>query len=113
MEAASWLADEKWSSRPTSVHPAIAWVARWVNDTLDDAERQTLWPLIVASVDTRIRWHPLRSSRLRLAAIKARTSSRSDPIHVWQTVLNYHRELTGPVAQHQPIDRPVQLRSAP
>jgi len=39
---------EKWSDDPKTVHRAIRWVARSVNDDV----RQTLWPLILASLDT-------------------------------------------------------------
>lgn len=64
MEAAAWLAGESWSDRPRSVHPVVAQVARTVNDGVCDEERQTLWPLIMASLDTARPRHPILSLRL-------------------------------------------------
>jgi hypothetical protein len=94
MEAASWLAGETWSDRPASVHPAIASVARWVNDAVDDTRRQTLWPLIMASIETRDRLRPLVSWRLRLSALKARSSARDDPPRAWCQLLDEYRQLS-------------------
>ena len=45
LEYASVLAGERWSSRPRSVHPAIADVAGMVNDQMTDDNRQLLTPL--------------------------------------------------------------------
>ncbi len=102
MEAASWLAGEKWSDHPRSVHRVIAGVARWVNDELGDAERQQLWPLIIASLDTARSRSPWLAHRLRRCAWKARASSRGEnPRQVWEAVLAEHARLTG----HEP--RPV------
>lgn len=52
MEAAAWLANEKHSDKPKCVHPAIAEFAKRCNDVSTDAERQTLWPLILRSMGT-------------------------------------------------------------
>lgn len=52
MEAAAWLANEKHFDKPECVHPAIAEFARRCNDASTDAERQTLWPLILRSMGT-------------------------------------------------------------
>ncbi len=46
MEMASFLAGEKWSDHPTCTHPLLAGVARLVNDSLPDARRSELAPLI-------------------------------------------------------------------
>jgi hypothetical protein len=96
MEAASWLAGEPWSDHPRSVHPVIAGVARRANDEVDDAERQRLWPLILASLDTA---RPRRlglAHRLRRSAWKAEARSRgADPRQVWEQVLAEHTRLTG------------------
>src|SRR5512142_332250 len=45
LEYASVLAGECWSSRPQSVHPALAEVADMVNDQMTDARRRLLTPL--------------------------------------------------------------------
>jgi hypothetical protein len=95
MEAASWLAGDRWSDHPRSVHPVIAWVARWTNDVLDDAERHQLWPLILASLDTARPRRFLLAHRLRRCAGKAIARSRGeDPRRVWECVLAEHARLT-------------------
>ncbi len=73
MEAATWLAGEPWSDHPRSVHPVVVQVARAVNDGVCDEERQTLWPLIVVSLDTARPRHPVLSLRLSWYAGKACT----------------------------------------
>jgi hypothetical protein len=45
LEYASVLAGERWSSRPRSVHPALADVAGMVNDQVTDDNRHLLTPL--------------------------------------------------------------------
>jgi hypothetical protein len=45
LEYASVLACERWSSRPQSVHPALADVASMVNDQMTDDNRRLLTPL--------------------------------------------------------------------
>jgi hypothetical protein len=45
LELASVLAGERWSTRPQSVHPALAAVADVVNDLLTDDRRRLLAPL--------------------------------------------------------------------
>ncbi|TXN28110.1 hypothetical protein [Lacisediminihabitans profunda] len=42
MEYASWLAGEKWSDHPACTHPALASLARMVNDCSSDAARSEL-----------------------------------------------------------------------
>jgi hypothetical protein len=46
MEFASYLAGEKWSDRPACTHPALAEVARAVNDHIGDEARQGILPLV-------------------------------------------------------------------
>ena len=46
MEFASWLAGERWSDHPACTHPALASLARGVNDTTTDAGRSKLVTLI-------------------------------------------------------------------
>src|SRR5579875_1644583 len=70
MEAASWIAGEAWSDHPKAVHPLIAGVARATNDQLSDDERQSLWPLILASIGTG------RSSSWRLSRRPSRIVRR-------------------------------------
>lgn len=46
MEFASYLAGERWSDHPACTHPALAFVARMVNDCTSDRERSRLSRLI-------------------------------------------------------------------
>jgi hypothetical protein len=46
MEFASYLAGERWSDRPTCTHPALAELARAVNDHIGDEARQSILPLV-------------------------------------------------------------------
>lgn len=46
METASLLAGERWSDHPRCTHPALAAVARLVNDCTSDARRSELAPLV-------------------------------------------------------------------
>jgi len=50
MEFASFLAGERWSDHPSCTHPLLAQLARQVNDSLEDAGRQRLVPLIPSVV---------------------------------------------------------------
>jgi hypothetical protein len=53
VELASMLAGERFSDHPRSVCPVIASYMRTVNDCLDEAERQELYPYAAAIVGTR------------------------------------------------------------
>ncbi|GAA3741308.1 hypothetical protein GCM10022239_16240 [Leifsonia bigeumensis] len=46
MEFASWLAGERWSDHPACTHPALAFLARMVNDCTSDRARSRLAELI-------------------------------------------------------------------
>lgn len=46
MEFASYLAGEKWSDHPACTHPALAFLARMVNDCTSDRDRSRLVELI-------------------------------------------------------------------
>ena len=46
MEYASFLAGERWSDHPSCTHPALACLARAVNDCTRDAGRSAIAPLI-------------------------------------------------------------------
>ena len=50
MEFASYLAGEKWSDHPSCTHPALATLARLVNDWTSDSGRSRLSPLIPSVV---------------------------------------------------------------
>ncbi|MCB2175159.1 MAG: hypothetical protein KQH57_05090 [Actinomycetales bacterium] len=58
MEWASLLAGERWSDHPRCTHPLLAHLARTVNDTVGDAARQRMVPLIPAVIGLRgdARW---------------------------------------------------------
>jgi hypothetical protein len=94
MEAAAWLAGEEWSDRPRSVHPVIAQVARRANDTLTDDERQSLWPLVLASIDTSARWRPILWYRLMHYGLIMQLKYPQDPRKVWEELLKEHAYLT-------------------
>jgi hypothetical protein len=51
MEAASWIADDPWSDDPANVSPVIAQFCKALNDTLEDASRQTLVDYLVVAPD--------------------------------------------------------------
>jgi hypothetical protein len=53
MEFASFLAGERWSDHPPCTHPLLAQLARQVNDSLSDGDRQELVPLIPMVVGRR------------------------------------------------------------
>ena len=52
MEAAAWLAGEKHTDHPECVMPIIADCAIRVNDSVDSATRQQMWPLIIRCLGT-------------------------------------------------------------
>lgn len=95
MEAASWLAGEPWSDHPRVVHRVIAKVAIAVNGTVSDAERQTLWPLLLASLGTGRRLRPLLYWRLQRTARRTRTQlGGANARELWEAVLIEHFRLT-------------------
>jgi hypothetical protein len=53
MEFASFLAGERWSDHPSCTHPLLAQLARQVNDSLSDGDRQQLVPMIPLVVGRR------------------------------------------------------------
>jgi hypothetical protein len=50
MEYASYLAGERWSDRPSCTHPALASLARLVNDLTSDGARSSLSTLVPSVV---------------------------------------------------------------
>jgi len=113
MEAAAWLTGEPWSDHPWSVHPVIRQVARTINDTVSDDVRQTLWPLILASLDTTRPRHPLLSLKLSRYAEKAlaETAPNGDLRKVWSAVLDEHARLYGEHSLSVPASRLKSLAS--
>lgn len=104
MEAASWLAGEEWSDQPRSVHPLIAGVARAVNDRVSDEERQTFWPLILASLDTARPRNRALDWRLRRHVARSIRACEGEPTReTWESVLDRFARLTG----HDPMRIPV------
>ncbi|MEU3889066.1 hypothetical protein [Streptomyces sp. NPDC029041] len=53
MEAAALLASGRFTDSPTGTHPALAALARVVNDRVGDGTRQALWPLAADLADAR------------------------------------------------------------
>lgn len=53
MELASYLAGERWSDAPRCTDPMLAALARMVNDSMSDAARPVLGPLVPAVVGIR------------------------------------------------------------
>ena len=95
MEAAAWLAGEKWSDHPRSVHRVIAQAARVANDTVDDNDRQELWPLVLASVGTGAPWRPLLWYRLARHQLMMQRRYPGNPRKVWEELLREHARVTG------------------
>lgn len=52
MEAVAYVAGEKWSDSPVCVSPVLAAYLRSLNDTMTDAQRQALKPLILLCVNS-------------------------------------------------------------
>lgn len=63
MEYASHLAGERWSDRPSCTHPAVASLARLVNDCMSDAGRGSLLVLVPSVVGLA---SPLTTTRRRV-----------------------------------------------
>ncbi|MFJ8048768.1 hypothetical protein [Streptomyces luteogriseus] len=53
MEAAALLASGRFTDSPAGTHPALAALARVVNDSVDDDARHALWPLAADLADAR------------------------------------------------------------
>jgi hypothetical protein len=70
MEMASFLAGERWSDHPPCTHPLLAHLARLVNDSVTDAFRPRLVPLIPSVIG-------LTGNDLHMDAAIARRSALS------------------------------------
>ena len=85
MEYASHLAGERWSDHPSCTHPAIAALARAVNDCTSDAKRGELVPYIPSVIgltgpDERVRL--IVGVRASAAALPVASESRQRAISV-------------------------------
>jgi len=69
MEIASFLAGDRWSDHPKCSDPALAELARCVNDVLQDSSRSRLSPMIPSVIGTGHRSGP---DRTRIAALVVR-----------------------------------------
>lgn len=103
MEAAAWLSGEEWTDHPRTVHPVIARVARGTNDRSADADRQRLWPFIMASLGTARPRQPLLTWRLDHRARRVLARCPDDWRGAWEALLALHAELTG----HRPGPVPL------
>ncbi len=89
MEFASHLAGERWSDHPRCTHPAVARLARLVNDWSSDTERSRLAPMIPAAIGI-VADDPVASQRIDLtvallsasAALPIASEERQRPIAV-------------------------------
>ena len=104
MEYASHLSGERWSDHPSCTHPAIAALARAVNDCTSDDARGRLVPLIPSVIglhgpDDRVRL--IVGVRASAAALPIASESRQRAISVGlahcETLLEPQ---TGPMADH-------------
>lgn len=95
MEAAAWLAGEEWSDHPRSVHPVIAQIARLANDTMTDEDRQSLWPLVLASIGTSAPRRPVLWYRLMHYGLMMQRKYPGNSRKVWEELLKEHAFLTG------------------
>ncbi|GGX18534.1 hypothetical protein [Streptomyces lomondensis] len=79
MEAAALLATGRFTDSPAGTHPALAALARAVNDSVGDATRLALWPLAAELADARPpgrAYAPLLVGTVVDAAREARPASR-------------------------------------
>lgn len=72
MEIASFLAGERWSDHPRCTDPALAELARCVNDVMPDSARSRLAPMIPSVIGTGRRTIP---ERTQIAALLVRDCS--------------------------------------
>ena len=85
MEYASHLAGERWSDHPSCTHPAVASLARAVNDCTSDAGRSRLVPLIPSVIGLHDRDEKVRlivGIRASAAALPVASESRQRAIAV-------------------------------
>jgi len=85
MEYASHLAGERWSDHPNCTHPAVASLARAVNDCTSDAGRSRLVPLIPSVIGLHDRDEKVRlivGIRASAAALPVASESRQRAIAV-------------------------------
>lgn len=79
MEFASFLAGERWSDHPTCTHPALAVVARLVNDCTSESSRNqlaTMIPSVVGLIGNGTKTSVLLAVRAIAAALPVASQSR-------------------------------------
>ncbi|MFJ7334256.1 hypothetical protein ACIQUU_13505 [Streptomyces sp. NPDC101116] len=79
MEAAALLASGRFTDSPAGTHPALAALARVVNDSVGDDARRELWPLAADLADARPPgrdYAPLLVGTVVDAALRVRPASR-------------------------------------
>jgi hypothetical protein len=85
MEYASHLAGERWSDHPSCTHPAVASLARAVNDCTSDSGRSALVPLIPSVIGLHDRDEKVRlivGIRASASALPVASESRQRAIAV-------------------------------
>ena len=84
MEYVSVLAGQRFTDRPRCTHPLLAWLARRVNDVVDDPTRARLITLAPSLIGTRTRHPAIRGIVLGHLASAGLAASPHDP---WLTRL--------------------------
>lgn len=112
MEFASYLAGESWSDHPACTHPALASLARMVNDCTSDKARSRLTALIPSVIGLRgddPRIGLLVALRAATAALPVASMERQRALAVG--ILTCERNLAGTLDQ-PPADVTAQIRDA-
>lgn len=115
MEMGSFLAGEEWSAYPKCTHPALAEVARNVNDNLDGEHRHMILPLLGMLIGANA---PTTDPRLR-AQIRATdwvyTAGMREPkrshalVKVLSDLIDVYDDITGRTEHHEVT--PVEMAS--
>jgi len=112
MEFASYLAGESWSDHPACTHPALASLARMVNDCTSDKARSRLTVLIPSVIGLRgddPRVGLLVALRAATAALPVASMERQRALAVG--ILTCERNLAG-MADQPPVAVRTQIRDA-
>lgn len=112
MEFASYLAGESWSDHPACTHPALASLARMVNDCTSDKARSRLTALIPSVIGLRgddPRVGLLVALRAATTALPVASMERQRALAVG--ILTCERNLAGMLDQPH-VDVTVQIRDA-
>jgi hypothetical protein len=85
MEFVSFLAGERWSDHPTCTHPLLGSLARMVNDSTSDGERQRLAglaPRLIGLTSDDLRWHAVIARRAAVIAFPVAAEQRQRTLAV-------------------------------